>query len=59
MGYTPSQLLTGFNPFGRVDMGSESNLDELESYVQKVLEGIHPLPSASNSELRVAALDEV
>lgn len=36
-----------------------SHLDELETYVQKVIEGIHPLPSASNRQLRAAALDEV
>ena len=62
MGYTPSQLLIGFNPVRQIwDLDPKATLyrDELESYVQKVLEGAHPLPSISDPELRVATLDEV
>ena len=62
MGYTPSQLLIGFNPVRQIwNLDPKATLyrDELESYVQKVLEGAHPLPSISDLKLRVATLDEV
>ena len=61
MGYTPLQLI-GFNPARPLwdpNPKTTSHLDELGSYVQEVVEGAHPLPSALDPELRVAALDEI
>ena len=62
MGYTPSQLLLGFNPTRQIawDLNpeSEARLGELEAYVRGIAESSHPLPP-SDPELRVATLDEI
>jgi len=64
-GYTPSQLLIGFNPTRQIvwdlDPKSESQLSELGSYVQQVIDGVYPLPPLAvlDPELRVATIDEI
>ena len=63
MGYTPSQLLLGFYPTRQIAWDlfpeSEARVEELKAYVRGISESNHPLPSAPDSELRVAALDEI
>ena len=61
MGYTPSQLLLGFNPTRQIawDLNpeTEARLEELESFVQAITNDNHPL--VPDLELRVATLDEI
>ena len=38
---------------------SKDHLDELEASVQKAIDGVHPLPSIPDPELRVAMLDKI
>ena len=63
LGYTPSQLLIGFNPIRQIawDLNpeSETRLGELEEYVRAVSDGAYPLSSAPDPELRIAAVDEI
>ena len=60
MGYTPSQLLIGFNQTRQVAWGlnpeTEVCLDELEAYFQAIIDDVYPLPGP---ELRIASLDEI
>ena len=63
MGYTPSQLLLGFNPTQQIawDLNpeTEARLEDQESHIRGIANDNHPLPSAPDPELRIATLDEV
>ena len=59
MGYTPSQLLIGFNPTRQIAWDLSPMTDaRLESHIQAIVRGDPVLP-LGDPELRVASLDEI